>query len=118
MLFLFLITYYYLFVMKNKKRYLQYLIAIVCYMFIFCLMIYLKKDSSVLVYEVKNMLRAYYLPMLLIMLFEIFQNKKRVLSSIDFVKVMLIYLLLIIIPTLTNTSFNGYTQGKSGIIGW
>lgn len=118
MLFLFLITYYYLFVMKNKKRYLQYLIAIVCYMFIFCLMIYLKKDSSVLVYEVKNMLRAFYLPMLLIMLFEIFQNKKRVLSSIDFVKVMLIYLLLIIIPTLTNTSFNGYTQGKSGIIGW
>lgn len=118
MLFLFLITYYYLFVMKNKKRYLQYLIAIVCYMFIFCLMIYLKKDSSVLVYEIKNMLRAYYLPMLLIMLFEIFQNKKRVLSSIDFVKVMLIYLLLIIIPTLTNTSFNGYTQGKSGIIGW
>lgn len=116
--FLFLIAYYYLFVMKNKKRYLRYLIAIVVYMVIFTLLIFFTKDSSVVIYEVKNMFRAFYLPLMLIMLFEIFQNKKRVLSSIDFVKVMFIYLLLIIIPTITNTSFNGYTQGKTGIIGW
>lgn len=118
MLFLLFIGYYYLFVMKSKKRYLGYLIAIICYMASFILMIYFIKGSSALIYEVKNMLRAFYFPLILIMLFEIFRNKKRPFSSIDFIKVMSIYLLLIIIPTLTGTSFNGYTQGKSGIIGW
>ncbi len=118
MLFLFFITYYYLFVMRNKKRYLKYFIMIIIYMILFSTMILLIKGQEAIVYEVKNLLRAFYFPLLLIMLYEIFQNKKKSISSIDFIKVMLIYLILIIIPTITKTSFNGYTQGKSGIIGW
>lgn len=118
MFFLFLIFYYYIFIMKNKKRYLKPLLFLIIYMFLFSTMIFFTKGTIAFFYEIKNMLRTFYFPLLLIMLYEIFQNKKKFISILDFVKIMSIYLLLIIIPSLTGTSFNGYTQGKSGIIGW
>ena len=118
MFFLFLIFYYYIFIMKNKKRYLKPLLFLIIYMFLFSTMIFFTKGTIAFFYEIKNILRTFYFPLLLIMLYEIFQNKKKFISILDFVKIMSIYLLLIIIPSLTGTSFNGYTQGKSGIIGW
>jgi hypothetical protein len=114
-LFLLFLLYFYLFVKKDissKKR--TYLIIVLFYILSFALMINFIKDSSALSYELQNLIKFLYFPILL----TIIPYKNIKINYLDLVKIGFIYLLFIAIPSILGLGFNSYTQGKIGCVGW
>jgi hypothetical protein len=68
--------------------------------------------------ETTNVLNAYYLPIILITFLNIFENKKIKINLKTLVITYFSYIALIIIPNITNTSFNSYSHSKLGNVGW
>lgn len=117
-LFLFLLCCYNFFNKASSKKSKIYFIVSGIYFCFFIANIILLKDSSVLFYEFKNLIRCFYFPLLLVNLYEINKVKKLEIDSSLIRKIFYIYIALIIIPILTNTDFTGYFEGKVGSIGW
>lgn len=116
---LFLFLYYLLIVPKEDKKKENYLIGLlVSYLFLFVGEVYLSKGSSVLFYELSNTIRAFYFPFLLVLLFTISKKQNIIIEKKHFVYIALIYIFFIIIPTIFGLELNGYTEGKTGNIGW
>lgn len=114
-LFLLFLIYFYLFVKRNlSKKKKWYLIAAFFYLVCFATMIYFVKDSSALSYELQNVLKLMYFPLLL----TIIDFKDLKINYHDLIKIGAIYLLFIAIPSLLGLGFNSYTQGKVGNAGW
>lgn len=120
LLFLILLTYYFFFIdkIKNKKRMLIYLSITFIYIISFVLEILYLKGFNSLNYEIQNLFRCFYFPISLVLLLSFLKNTNFNIDNSIIKKIFLIYILLIFIPTVTNTGFNGYTQGKVGSIGW
>lgn len=116
---LFLFLYYLLIVPKEDKKKENYLIGLlVSYLVLFVGEVYLSKGSSVLFYELSNTVRAFYFPILLVLLFTISKKQNIIIEKKHFVYIALIYIFFIIIPTIFGLELNGYTEGKTGNIGW
>lgn len=115
-LFLSLITYYAVFISKNKdKKYvLVYYLFLFIYLLISVIYAYLNKDF---IYEISNLFRYFFFSIALVSLYTIYLDNKKIdlrILSLSFLE----YLLLIFIPIITKTGFNSYAYSKVGSIGW
>lgn len=103
--------------LKEKKDFKSYVYFIfyALYVFIFTLLIYQCKGKEVIFYELKNLFHIIYFPITLqcLKLLNLPQIKTK-----HFRYLYLIYLIFLAVPGITNTSFEGYKEGKTGIIGW
>ena len=103
---------------KTKKKRFIYLGIIAFYLVSFFIQILLLKGTNSLFYELSNSIRCFYFPISLILLIDLFEKEKIEIKEKVWHYLFMIYIILIFIPTITNTGFNGYTQGKIGNIGW
>lgn len=98
----------------TKKPWLFY-IFITIYILISGYFTYIDKGSSNLIFELKGLLHVLYFP---ILLETVKHLKPNLISSKHLICLYFLYLIFLIIPFLTNTSFEAYSQGKTGNIGW
>lgn len=103
---------------KYKRISLIYLGIIFIYSICFIAITIYQKDMSVLFYELKNLVLAFYFPILLISFLNLFEQYKINFSIKYLVYAFILYILFISIPNLTGTCFESYTQGKVGNSGW
>ena len=103
---------------KHKKKEFIYLCLISLYLILFFIQILVLKGIDASFYELSNTLRCFYFPISLVLLIDYFEKEKFKINPIIWKYLFMIYIILIFIPTITNTGFNGYTQGKVGNIGW
>lgn len=103
---------------KPSKFEKTYLVLLLVYLILYTGNTWLTKDGSVLFYELKNMARLLYFPVLLLNLY--FLRKRTILRIPE--KILRftygIYLVLLFVPMITHTDFSGYFEGKVGSIGW
>lgn len=118
MLFLIGIVIYNWCILKSDKRSLIYTAVVGIFIFFFMGNVYLTKGIDACFYELKNIMRYFYFPLLLINLHSINKNASIQISKKTLINIYWIYLLLIIIPMITHTDFTGYFEGKVGTIGW
>ncbi|MBP3920701.1 MAG: O-antigen ligase family protein [Bacilli bacterium] len=117
LLFMLLGIYYILFINKNQKD-IKKLIMIFIYTILFWIMTIVYKGKHSLIYETTNLLNTLYLPIILISLLNIFEHKKIKINLKTILITYFIYIILIIIPDITNTAFNSYSHSKTGHVGW
>jgi len=119
-LFMVLLIYYLFFISKNKykKKSIIYLVLLGIYSFISLLLNIYYKDISVLTYELQSLIRTIYFPVCLTCLFNVYQENNFKINYKTLGKVLIIYLILIFIPLITNTGFDSYAYSKVGSIGW
>lgn len=119
-LFMMLLIYYLFFISKSiyKNKSIIYLIILGIYSFIYLGLNIYYKNVSVFVYELQNLIRTVYFPTCFICLFNIYNEKKYNIDYKILGKVLIIYLILIFIPLITNTGFDSYAYSKVGSIGW
>ena len=113
-IFLLFIIYFYIFVKKNNSNYKKiYLVFVFAFMLISAVLIITNKDFNALYYEISNILKVFYLPLLITII-----DKEDIKITInDIINVGIIYLSLISIANVFNLSYNSYTQGKIGSVG-
>lgn len=119
-LFLLFMIYYLFFVNQNtnRKKSILYIITIIGYIALFSFHIIYIKKVSVLGNELKNVAKAFYFPILLVCMYEMFKTKKNIIKPRFLNNLFIIYGLLVLIPNLLGVGFNSYTVTKSGSIGW
>lgn len=113
-LFLIFTIYYLLFISNKKHMKALYLLFIYCILFLTINVIF--KLNSNIVLEFKYLLNNIYLPVLLIFVFSILDNKN--IDEKNLFKIFIIYLILILIPDLFNIGFNSYAYSKTGSVGF
>lgn len=109
---------YYIFFINKKKRNIIYISAIIIYLFIFSLIVFINKDASALFYELKNTLNVFYFPIIFVSLFNMYKQYNFNIKINNIVYLYLIYSFLIIIPNITNSAFMSYSVAKVGNAGW
>ena len=113
-LFLLFVIYFYVFVKKNNSKYkLIYLIGVALFVIVFSALIIVNKDIHVLGFELTNILKVFYFPMLI----SVVEKEDIKVEINDLVYVGIIYLSLISVSNIFNLSYNSYTQGKIGSVG-
>lgn len=119
LLFLVFCFIYLIFINKeHKKKNIFFLIIIGSYFIIYTGINFYYKDLTSTIYEVKNLLNTFYLPVVLIAFIEIFKQYKIEFNLKHLVIIFSIYIFSIIIADITNTSFLSYSHSKLGSIGW
>ena len=113
MIMLAFICYSTVFVFKKKKALYSYLL-IGLYFILYLIGIMVYKDSSILV-EVKNLLRTFYFPILLISLF--FTNDEIRISNMTLFTVLFLYLIFLFVPVLLGIGYKSYMVTKVGTLG-
>ena len=108
------ICYTVVFVFKKKKLLIPYLI-IGLYFILYLVGMYLYKDSSILL-EAKNLLRAFYFPILLMSLYNI-KDEIRI-SNMTLFSVLFLYLIFLFIPTVFGLGYKSYLITKAGTLGF
>ena len=108
---------YYLFFINKEKKYIKKTIPIILYTIIFITYTFIKKRQFISL-EMPNFLNTFYLPVILIGLLNIFEHKKIKLNLKLIVLTYSIYLILTIVPNITNTAFQSYEYSKVGKVGW
>ena len=118
-IFLLFCIYYLVFLNKNyRRKNIMFLLLLGIYFTSFSIITLIYKDINILPYELKNTLNTFYLPITLITLLEIFKENKVNFKLKNLIITFSIYLIFIIIPALTNTSFLSYSHSKLGTVGW
>ncbi len=113
-IFLLFIIYFYLFVKKNNSKYKTiYLLSVLVFMIISTVLVIINKDIHVLYFELSNVLKVFYFPLLI----SIVDKEDIKITINDIIYVGIIYLSLISIANIFNLSYNSYTQGKIGSVG-
>lgn len=112
--------FYLIFIYKAKdKKYLLILLgSILIYLFIFMLITLINKDIPSLLYEGKNAIKTFYLPILLLSFYAIVKENKTFITNKTIVTVYIIYLLGIFIPDILGIGFDSYEISKEGSIGF
>lgn len=120
LIFLIFLMFYSIFISKNrnKKQNILFILLIILYIFSFSIITIIYKDANALKYELKNTLNTFYFPITLITLLDIYNQNEIKLKIKHIVYLFSIYIIFIIIPNLTNTSFLSYSHSKEGNIGW
>ncbi|MFV0250416.1 MAG: O-antigen ligase family protein [Bacilli bacterium] len=117
LIFMILLVFYYLYNNKSKVKF-YYFITIFIYIFIFSIVVLTQKGTSGFLYEIQNLTRNFFFPICLLTISYLYKTKKINLPTNFIVKILGMYLVLLILPIITNTGFDSYTQGKTGTIGW
>lgn len=119
-LFMLLLIYYLFFISKSnyKNKSIFYLVLLGIYSGISIGINIYYKDMSVLMYELQSLIRTIYFPVCLTCLFNIYDEKKFEINYKILGKILIIYLILIFIPLITNTGFDSYAYSKVGSVGW
>lgn len=112
--------FYVIFVYKKKdKKYLLLILgSIFIYLLAFLTIMITDKDTTILLYELKNALRSFYFPVLLITFYAIVKDNKIFISNKILITVYIIYLLGIFIPDILGIGFDSYEITKEGAIGF
>ena len=123
---LFLLTMLIYFFFFNSSKYKRKLTKYLLIIFLFCIIYFLTKpelifNKTFLIDEIIYMFKYMYFPVMLTALFSLYTeediDRKKIINI--FVINLIIYALLIIIPFITNTSFNSYVKNKGiGVVGW
>lgn len=113
-LFLMFIMFVVVFIFKKKKLIIPYLIIGLYFALYIAGMIYYK-DSELLV-EIKNLVRTFFFPILLISLYEIKDELK--ISKMTLFTVLFLYLIFLFVPTLFGLGYKSYQITKVGTLGF
>lgn len=118
-LFLLFLLCYLFFYSKSKYKKSSIILLVILLFFSVCnlLNMYFLKGFINLFLEVKILLKTFYFPISLIVLFNYFSERKRELKIRTFNTVSIIYLMLIFVPALLDFSFSAYSGNKIGYIG-
>lgn len=119
-LFMMLLIYYLFLISKSryKKKSIFYLVLLGIYSVVSIVINIYYKDISVFAYEFQNLIRTIYFPICLVCLFNIYEEKHFEINYKTLGKILIIYLILIFVPLITNTGFDSYAYSKVGSIGW
>lgn len=112
-LFLLLVSFYLLFICKNKYRKfnLIYFGLFLLYFSLYAYVTFLYKDKSLILFELKQSIMTFYFPIVLLACFNMKEDKIIEFNDKPFVIALTIYILLIIIPNLFGISFDAYDDG-------
>lgn len=114
-LFLLFITIVTIFIFKKKKLIIPYLI-IGLYFILYILGIILYKNSIGLFFEIQNLVKVFYFPIIFLSLYSI-KDKVDIDNKI-LIKVLFLYLILILIPTAFGIGYKTYEITKAGTLGF
>ena len=103
---------------KNKKKNRIFLILFLIYLLFFSLIQLTNKDLNAYLYEIKNTINTFYLPIITISLLDAFSQYNIKFKSKTLLTTYLLYIFLVIFPNMTNTSFLSYSHSKLGNVGW
>ena len=92
----------------------MYIAIVILFGSFYLINMYLLKGISVMMLEIKILFKVFYFPILLVTLFNYFEEHKNKFNSQILTFLSIIYLTFILIPILTNTSFSTYSSGKIG----
>lgn len=120
MLFMAICIYYLFFVSKSKYKSpsIVYILAIVLYIFLYTILTIIQKDTSVLSYEIQHAFRNFFFPINLVCIANIYEEKEFNITIKHLSIILLSYIILLFIPTITKTDFSSYAYSKVGSIGW
>ena len=102
---------------KYSKVVKGYLLLVGFYLILFFFLAYEKGGLSLLLPEVKGVIKSFYFPIVLVALFEIHRVRDIGLTPQIFKFSLGGYLSVIFVATITGTSFNSYDYGY-GSVGW
>lgn len=114
-LFLLFITIVTIFIFKKKKIIIPYLI-IGLYFILYILGIIIYKNSIGLFFEIQNLVKVFYFPIIFLSLYSI-KDKVDIENKI-LIKVLFLYLILILIPTAFGIGYKTYEITKKGTLGF
>ena len=121
-LFMVYLCIYVLVTKSNNNKLIKYskiaLSMILIYITFFLVFIIFSKDRSLILIEVKGIIKSFYLPIVLCGLFVYNQKDKINISNKLLVLTLMIYTSTIFIATVTNTYFNSYNSNGYGSVGW
>lgn len=120
MLFMAICIYYLFFVSKSKYKSssIVYILAITLYIFLYTILTIIQKDTSVLSYEIQHAFRNFFFPINLVCIANIYEEKEFNITIKHLSIILLSYIILLFIPTITKTDFSSYAYSKVGSIGW
>ena len=114
-LFLLFICIVTIFIFKKKKLIIPYLI-IGLYFILYILGIILYKDNNNLFFEIQNLVKVFYFPIVFLSLYSI--KDKVDISNKILIKTLFKYLILILIPTALGIGYKTYEITKRGTLGF
>ena len=107
---------------SNDNKLIKYskiaLCMILIYIVIFLGFTIFNKDRSLILIEVKGIIKSFYFPIVLCGLFVCNQKQKINISNKLLVLTLMIYTSIIFIATITKTHFNSYNSNGYGSVGW
>ncbi|MBR5370105.1 MAG: O-antigen ligase family protein, partial [Bacilli bacterium] len=104
-----------IFIFKKKKLIIPYLI-IGLYFILYILGIILYKDNNNLFFEIQNLVKVFYFPIVFLSLYSI-KDKVNIENKI-LIKTLFKYLILILIPTIFGIGYKTYEITKEGTLGF
>lgn len=121
-LFMAYLTIYVLFTKNNSNKYIKYskvvMLLLLGYIVIFLGMSVFGRDRSLVIGEVKGLIKAFYFPITLCGLFVANTNEKINISNKILMLTLFGYTVVIFLATTTNTYFNSYNRNGYGSVGW
>lgn len=120
MLFMAINIYYLFFISKSKYKKISiiYIILLAFYIILYSILTITQKDISTLPYEIQNAFRNFFFPINLVCIFNVYQEKEFNINNKHLSIILLTYIILLFIPTITKTDFSSYAYSKVGSIGW
>lgn len=103
---------------KYKKQSIIYLIIILLYMVLFTINIYINKGIENLLFEVKDLIKAFYFPICIITIINYIKTINYKLNIKIFSCAILEYITLLFIPQILGLGYESYAEDKIGTIGW
>ena len=120
LLFLVFLFYCFLFLShdQEKKKEGYYLGALLLYAIGFASLILIKKGTGAFLYEMQGSFRSFYFPIALLFMYSIQKGRNEKIDLRHYVRILMIYVFFILVPTFFHLGFDAYTQGKVGNLGW
>lgn len=118
-IFMLFMIYYLFFVNKNndKKKSIIYILFILFYFILYGISMFCINDNNQFLFEIKNMVKSFYFPIILVSLLELYKSKKNSIDIKLFRNIFILYCLFILIPNVLNVGFDAYEVTKKGNIG-
>lgn len=103
---------------RYKKLLIVLLYMILLYGIIYVCLVLSQKGLDVFLYECQNVFRTFFLPVVLICFYGLAEENRVTIKWQHLSSVFVIYIVLLLIPIVTNTGFESYAYSKSGNVGW
>lgn len=117
-LFLVFLLYYYFVINKKKDKWGLISLVLIFIYLLFNFIFLIISKSEIILYELKNNFRVFFFPIVLIIIYQLYIDKKLKIDLKYLIYVLVMYLILLFIPLITNLGFNSYAYSKVGSIGW